>query len=398
MPGRPACGVASHWLCDLALGAKVEVVGPFGSTFLMPDDPDADLLMICTGTGVSPFRGFTHRRRRTSPEARGKLFLFYGAPSAEDLPYRGPLQKYVQAELHRELVYSRSEGCEREYVQDRLRQRAGEIAGIMRKDSTHIYDLGGHIVKSRYTPLQVMMASVDEQGSPYHELLGTADSVDGDAGGGGRPALGAARGPGRPAELFAARRRSPRAVYVMTDGGALPAWFSRTVAGLRDAGWLAATVTTGQSFGGDLEAVTVHTRAARRPARGRRRRGDRRAGARQPRHRDPVGLLRRGGRRGGQRGGGARRTPGGVAAAVGRRPAATPPGRLPPQPDRLRPRGARRVPTWRSPNSPSRAASRVAADVAPLASRAPAGHVPVDGLESALRACPVAAVHHGPRP
>jgi hypothetical protein len=45
----------------------------------------------------------------------------------------------------------------------------------------------------------------------------------------------------------------------MTDGGALPAWFSRTAAGLRAAGWLAATITTGQSFGGDLEAVTVHS-------------------------------------------------------------------------------------------------------------------------------------------
>ena len=51
----------------------------------------------------------------------------------------------------------------------------------------------------------------------------------------------------------------PRVAYVMTDGGALPAWFSRTVAGLREAGWLAATITTGQSFGGDLEAVTVHS-------------------------------------------------------------------------------------------------------------------------------------------
>jgi Protein of unknown function (DUF3866) len=52
---------------------------------------------------------------------------------------------------------------------------------------------------------------------------------------------------------------APRVVYVMQDGGALPAWFSRTCATLRDAGWLAATVTTGQSFGGDLETVTVHT-------------------------------------------------------------------------------------------------------------------------------------------
>ena len=51
----------------------------------------------------------------------------------------------------------------------------------------------------------------------------------------------------------------PRAVYVMTDGGALPAWFSRSAATLREQGWLAATVSVGQAFGGDLEAVTLHT-------------------------------------------------------------------------------------------------------------------------------------------
>ena len=56
-----------------------------------------------------------------------------------------------------------------------------------------------------------------------------------------------------------ARRPDARVVHVMTDGGALPAWFSRTIAGLREAGWLAATVTVGQAFGGDLEAVSVHS-------------------------------------------------------------------------------------------------------------------------------------------
>lgn len=72
-------GVASNWLCDRALGEELEVVGPFGATFLMPDDPQADLLMICTGTGVSPFRGFTHRRRRVAPKGPGGLYLFFAA-------------------------------------------------------------------------------------------------------------------------------------------------------------------------------------------------------------------------------------------------------------------------------------------------------------------------------
>ena len=67
-----------------------------------------------------------------------------------------------------------------------------------------------------------------------------------------------------PAVLAALRAAAPAgappsAVYVMLDGGALPAWFSRSCAGLREAGWLRGTVTVGQSFGGDLEAVTLHT-------------------------------------------------------------------------------------------------------------------------------------------
>ena len=54
-------------------------------------------------------------------------------------------------------------------------------------------------------------------------------------------------------------RPGTRVVYVMSDHGALPLAFSRSVATLLDAGLLAATVTVGQAFGGDLEAVTVHS-------------------------------------------------------------------------------------------------------------------------------------------
>jgi hypothetical protein len=125
--------------------------------------------------------------------------------------------------------------------------------------STATTNSTGHIVKCRYSPLQVMVASVDEQGSPYHDLLRAADSVE------GMPVVVAdlhSAVPAVLAGLFSSSRTERgdlRVAYVMQDGGALPAWFSRTIAGLRSAGWLAATITTGQSFGGDLEAVTVHT-------------------------------------------------------------------------------------------------------------------------------------------
>ena len=113
----------------------------------------------------------------------------------------------------------------------------------------------GHLVKARYTPLQVTVLGADEQGSPHHETLRDADDLD------GMPVVVADLHSAVPAVLAALRVDKPgvTAAYLMLDGGALPAWFSRTIAALREAGWLAGTVTAGQAFGGDLETVTVHT-------------------------------------------------------------------------------------------------------------------------------------------
>ena len=113
----------------------------------------------------------------------------------------------------------------------------------------------GHLVKARYTPLQVTVLGADEQGSPHHEVLRDADDL------GGMPVVVADLHSAVPAVLAGLRADTPgvTVAYLMLDGGALPAWFSRTIATLRQAGWLAGTVTSGQAFGGDLETVTVHT-------------------------------------------------------------------------------------------------------------------------------------------
>ena len=118
----------------------------------------------------------------------------------------------------------------------------------------------GHIVKARYTPLQPMVLGVDEQESPWHEVLRDADDLA------QMPVVVADLHSALPAVVAGARlaaeragSSAPRVAYVMTDGGALPAWFSRSAAALREAGWLEATITVGQAFGGDLEAVTVHS-------------------------------------------------------------------------------------------------------------------------------------------
>jgi hypothetical protein len=111
----------------------------------------------------------------------------------------------------------------------------------------------GHLVKNRYSPLQVSVQGVDEQETEHHDLIAAAEDL------GGMPVVVADLHSALPAVLAGVHVTDPalKVAYVMTDGGALPAAFSRTLDALTDD--LAGVVTVGQSFGGDLEAVTVHT-------------------------------------------------------------------------------------------------------------------------------------------
>jgi benzoyl-CoA 2,3-epoxidase subunit A len=139
---REAGGLCSNYLCDLPRGAKVEVTGPFGATFLLPNDPSANIIMICTGTGSAPFRAFTEHRRRTMPDAPGRLTLFFGARRPQELPYFGPLQKVPEKLLAKHLCYSRVPDQPRVYVQDRLRDEGTKIGHLLGDPQTHIYICG----------------------------------------------------------------------------------------------------------------------------------------------------------------------------------------------------------------------------------------------------------------
>ena len=114
-------------------------------------------------------------------------------------------------------------------------------------------DAPGHAVKARYTPLQTVVLAADEEVSPHRAGLAHADSLD------AMPVVVADLHSALPAVVAGALADTPglRVAYVMTDGGALPAWFSRTLDGLRPL--LAGTVTVGQAFGGDLESTNVHS-------------------------------------------------------------------------------------------------------------------------------------------
>lgn len=111
----------------------------------------------------------------------------------------------------------------------------------------------GHLVKARYTPLQATVLGADEEDSPYRSVLEDADSIE------AMPVVTADLHSALPAILAGvyATRPDLRVAHIMIDGGALPAWFSRTLDALGDR--LAGTVTTGQALGGELEAVNIHS-------------------------------------------------------------------------------------------------------------------------------------------
>ena len=143
--GHPVRGVASNYMCDLKVGDKVQVIGPFGSSFLMPNHPKSHIVMICTGTGSAPMRAMTEWRRRLRQSGKfegGKLMLFFGARTKEELPYFGPLQNLPKDFININFAFSRTPGQPKRYVQDAMRERAADLAQLLADPNSFFYVCG----------------------------------------------------------------------------------------------------------------------------------------------------------------------------------------------------------------------------------------------------------------
>jgi benzoyl-CoA 2,3-dioxygenase component A len=143
--GNPVKGVASNYMCDLKVGDRVEVIGPFGNSFLMPNHPKSNIVMICTGTGSAPMRAMTEWRRRLRKSGKfegGKLMLFFGARSPEELPYFGPLQNLPKDFIDINFAFSRVADQPKHHVQDLMRERAADLAQLIQDKNTYFYVCG----------------------------------------------------------------------------------------------------------------------------------------------------------------------------------------------------------------------------------------------------------------
>jgi benzoyl-CoA 2,3-dioxygenase component A len=172
--GKPVRGVCSNYICDLQPGDTVQVIGPFGTSFLMPNHPRSNIVMICTGTGSAPMRAMTEWRRRLRQSGKfegGHLKLFFGARTQEELPYFGPLQKLPKDFIDIHFAFSRTPGVPKRYVQDLMRERAADLVELLKDPNTCFYVCG---LKSMEEGVVLALRDIAENaGLPWDTLGAT---------------------------------------------------------------------------------------------------------------------------------------------------------------------------------------------------------------------------------
>lgn len=149
--GETVYGVCSTYLCNLEVGADVAITGPVGKEMLLPDDEDATIIMMATGTGIAPFRAFLWRMFKEQHEDykfKGLAWLFFGIPYTPNILYQQELEELQQKfpENFR-LTYAISreqknpEGGKM-YIQDRIKENADQLWELIQKPNTHTYICG----------------------------------------------------------------------------------------------------------------------------------------------------------------------------------------------------------------------------------------------------------------
>ncbi len=149
--GETVYGVCSTYLCHLNVGDDVTITGPVGKEMLLPDDEEATIIMMATGTGIAPFRAYLWRmfkERHEDYQFKGFAWLFFGIPFTANILYREELEK-IQAQFpdHFRLTYAisreqqNSEGGKM-YIQNRIQEHADELWQLIQKPNTHTYICG----------------------------------------------------------------------------------------------------------------------------------------------------------------------------------------------------------------------------------------------------------------
>ncbi len=178
--GETINGVCSTYLCDIKPGDKVKITGPVGKEMLLPDEEDANIVMLATGTGIAPMRAYLRRmfepteKEKNKWNFKGKAWLFMGAPKSANLLYEEDLQRYI-AENPENFKYTKAISREQQntkggrmYIQDRVLESANELFNMIEDEKTHIYLCG---LKGMEPGIdEAMTKAAEEKGLNWSEL------------------------------------------------------------------------------------------------------------------------------------------------------------------------------------------------------------------------------------
>ncbi len=146
--GEKYKGIASNYLCDRKVGDEVTLTGPFELPFKVPDDKDANLILIGMGTGIAPFRAFVKHIYKHEKDWEGKIRLFYGARSGLELLYLnekdGDLTNYYDEDTFEAFhaLSPRPHWSDPIALDSAIEERATEILEMLSQANTYIYVAG----------------------------------------------------------------------------------------------------------------------------------------------------------------------------------------------------------------------------------------------------------------
>lgn len=162
-------GIASNYLCDLRPGDEVTLAGPYGQPFDLPQDKDANLLLIGVGTGIAPFRAMVKRIYHERGGWKGKVRLFYGAKSGLEMLYmndkNGDLKNYYDEETFKafEAVSPRPHMDDPIALDHTLEQHSKEVWKMILDPDTYVYVAGLEKIRDMLDKAFIKMAGSKEK-------------------------------------------------------------------------------------------------------------------------------------------------------------------------------------------------------------------------------------------
>ncbi len=153
--GETVLGTCSTFLTGLKLGDEVQITGPTGKEMLLPEDPESNVIMMATGTGIAPFRAYLWRMFKEKERAantdysfKGLAWLIFGVATTPNILYKEELEElraqnpdnfWLDYAISRE--QKNAQGGKM-YIQDRVAASADKLWELIQQDKTHVYICG----------------------------------------------------------------------------------------------------------------------------------------------------------------------------------------------------------------------------------------------------------------